>query len=159
MVPPLDPFTTSLREQVLRLGFDLVDVRIAGAPSRRSVRVRIDRPDSQPGAGVTSDDCTRVSKALLAWFGEGWPGQVVDTLEVSSPGMERPVVWPEHWRRFVGQRVRVRSKVLAGKPVAIIRSVPDEEHVVLDVEGQGERTIALAEIAEATLVVDWSRIR
>jgi ribosome maturation factor RimP len=159
MVPPLDPLTTSLREQVLRLGFDLVDVRIAGAPSRRSVRVRIDRPASQPGAGVSSDDCAQVSKALLGWFGEGWPGQVVDTLEVSSPGLERPVVWPEHWRRFAGQRVRVRTKAPSGRLVAVIQSVPDDEHVVLDVEGQGERTIALADITEATLVVDWSKIR
>jgi hypothetical protein len=41
----------------------------------------------------------------------------------------------------------------------VVLSVPDAGHVVLAVEGQGERTIALADIAEATLVVDWTRIR
>jgi ribosome maturation factor RimP len=159
MLPPLDPLTIRLRDEVARLGFDLVEARIGGTPRRRSLRLRIDRPDSRPGAGVTSEDCTEVSRALLQWFEESLPAETIDSLEVSSPGLERPVVFPEHWRRFVGERVRLRSKLLPGRPEAVILSVPDEGHVTLAVEGQGERTIALADIAEATLVVDWTRIR
>ena len=159
MLPPLDPLTIRLRDEVARLGFDLVEARIGGTPRRRSLRLRIDRPDSRPGAGVTSEDCTEVSRALLHWFEESLPAETIDSFEVSSPGLERPVVFPEHWRRFVGERVRLRSKLLPGRPEAVILSVPDEGHVTLAVEGQGERTIALADIAEATLVVDWTRIR
>lgn len=159
MLPPLDPLTIRLRDEVARLGFDLVEARIGGTPRRRSVRLRIDRPDSRPGAGVTSEDCTEVSRALLQWFEESLAAETIDSLEVSSPGLERPVVFPEHWRRFVGERVRLRSKLLPGRPEAVILSVPDEGYVTLAVEGQGERTIALADIAEATLVVDWTRIR
>ena len=159
MLPPLDPLTIRLRDEVARLGFDLVEARIGGTPRRRSLRLRIDRPDSRPGAGVTSEDCTEVSRALLQWFEESLPAETIDSLEVSSPGLERPVVFPEHWRRFVGERVRLRSKLLPGRPEAVILSVPDEGHVTLAVEGQGERTIALADIAEATLVVNWTRIR
>jgi ribosome maturation factor RimP len=159
VVPLLDPLTLRLRDQVARLGFELVDARIAGPASRRSIRLRIDRPGSQPGAGVTSQDCTLVSRALLQWFEGEVPGESVDALEVSSPGIERPVRWPEHWRRFVGERVKVRAPALPGRPVGVIREVPYDAHVVVEFEGIGSRTLALADILEATLVVDWSRAR
>ena len=159
-MPPLDSLTIKLRDEVASLGYELVDARLAGTPKRRSIRLRIDRPDSRPGAGVTSDDCTRVTRAILRLLAEVAPEEVVDALEVSSPGLERPVRWPEHWRRYIGHRVRVRARGLAGKPVGVIRDVPDDEHVVLEFDGQREpQRLALADITEATLVVDWSTIR
>lgn len=159
-MPPLDPLTTKLREQVASLGFELVDARLAGSAMRRSIRLRIDRPDSRPGAGVTSEDCTRVSRALLRWLAEAVPEVGVDVLEVSSPGLERPVRWPEHWRRYLGRSVRIRARGVPGRPVAVIRDVPDDEHVVLELEGvEGPSRLALDDITEATLVVDWSTIR
>jgi ribosome maturation factor RimP len=144
-----------LHDEVARLGFELVDVRLGGPPHRRVVRVRIDRPDSRPGAGVTSDDCARVSRALTAWFPVVAPGEAVETLEVSSPGIERPIRWPEHWRRYAGLRVRLKAAGVSGRPVALIVDVPDEEHVTLDIERVGRQTLALDDIREATLVVDW----
>ncbi|HEX9893643.1 MAG TPA: ribosome maturation factor RimP [Gemmatimonadales bacterium] len=154
MTSPPD-LSLRLRDEVARLGFELVDVRIGGPPHRRSVRLRIDRPGSRPGAGVTSDDCALVSRALQAWFTSAEPRETVETMEVSSPGIERPIRWPEHWRRFVGSRVRVRVAGLAGRPVATIQDVPDDQHVILDLERLGPRTLALDDIREATLVVDW----
>jgi ribosome maturation factor RimP len=156
VVPLLDPLTLRLRDQVARLGFELVDARLAGPPGRRSVKLRIDR---HPGAGVTSEDCTVVTRALLRWFADEVPEVAVDAFEVSSPGIERPVRWPEHWRRFLGERVRVRAPGLPGRATGVIREVPDDAHVVVEFEGTGARTLALAEIAEATLVADWSRAR
>jgi ribosome maturation factor RimP len=156
MAPPADPITSKLREEVGRLGYDLVDVQVGGPPARRSLRARIDRPGSRPGAGVTSEDCTRVTRALLAWYPEAFPGESLDAIEVSSPGIERPLRWPEHWRRFIGARVRLRTPVLPGRPVAVIRAVPDDDHVTLAIEGHGERTLAFADIRQATLVVDWT---
>jgi ribosome maturation factor RimP len=97
-----------------------------------------------------------VTRALLAWYPEAFPGESLDAIEVSSPGIERPLRWPEHWRRFIGARVRLRSPVLPGRPVAVIRAVPDDDHVTLAIEGQGERTLAFDQIRQATLVVDWS---
>lgn len=159
MVSLHDPLTLRLRDQVARLGYELVDARVAGPPGRRSVRLRIDRPGSLPGAGVTSEDCTVVTRALLRWFADEAPGIAVDSFEVSSPGIERPVRWPEHWRRYLGQRVTVRAAGLPGRLVGVIREVPDEAQVVVEFEGIGSRTLALADIAEATLVADWSRAR
>jgi ribosome maturation factor RimP len=154
MTSPPD-LSHQLRDEVARLGFELVDVRLGGPPHRRIVRVRIDRPDSRPGAGVTSDDCARVSRALLAWLPTAAPGDTVETLEVSSPGIERPIRWPEHWRRYVGSRVRLKAAGLSGRPVGTIVELPDDRHVTLDIEPVGRQTLALDEIKEATLVVEW----
>jgi ribosome maturation factor RimP len=148
-----------LRDEVDRLGFELVDVRVGGPPHRRHLAVRIDRPGSRPGSGVTSEDCTSVTRALLAWFPMARPGEVLDGIEVSSPGIERPLRWIEHWRRFIGSRVRVRAGGLAGRRVGVIAAVPDEEHVTVVFEALGERTLALDDIQEAVLVVDWSKRR
>jgi ribosome maturation factor RimP len=79
-------------------------------------------------------------------------------LEVSSPGLERPLRWPEHWRRFVGQRVRVRAPALGGRRVVEILAVPDDAHVVVRVDNGSETTLVLDEVAEANLVVDWGTI-
>jgi ribosome maturation factor RimP len=79
-------------------------------------------------------------------------------LEVSSPGLERPLRWPEHWRRFIGRRARVRAQPLGGRRVVEIVAVPDDGHVTLRPD-QGEAvTIGLDTISEATLVVDWATV-
>jgi ribosome maturation factor RimP len=75
-------------------------------------------------------------------------------LEVSSPGFERPLRWPEHWRRFIGRHARVRAEPLAGRNRVEIVSVPDDEHVVLRREDGSEVTLAFDAIREATLVVE-----
>lgn len=148
-----------LRDEVDRLGFELVDVRVGGPPHRRHLAVRIDRPGSRPGAGVTSEDCTSVTRALQAWFPAARPGEVLEGIEVSSPGMERPLRWIEHWRRYLGSRVRIRAVGVGGRRVGVIRAVPDDTHVVLALEELGERMFALDDIQEAVLVMDWPKRR
>jgi ribosome maturation factor RimP len=80
-------------------------------------------------------------------------------LEVSSPGIERPLRWPEHWRRFVGHRARVRADALGGRRQVEIVAVPDEAHVTVRGEDGGELTIPLADIRDARLVVEWPHER
>jgi ribosome maturation factor RimP len=79
-------------------------------------------------------------------------------LEVSSPGLERPLRLPEHWRRFVGRHARVRATSLPGRSRVEILSVPDEEHVVLKLQDGSEVTVAFDAIREAALAVDWEII-
>jgi ribosome maturation factor RimP len=76
---------------------------------------------------------------------------------VSSPGIERPVRFVDHWRRYVGRDVRLKAKGLAGTVTARIVAVPDEEQVTVAV-GPEHHTLPLAAIKRATLVVDWSTI-
>jgi ribosome maturation factor RimP len=77
-------------------------------PRSRVLRMFIDHP-----AGVSLDDCTRVSRLISDLLdAEGYSDLIVDhyTLEVSSPGLDRRLVKPEHFRRFVGRVVQVRTR-------------------------------------------------
>lgn len=144
-----------IREHVEALGFDLADLRRTGTLERPILQLRVDRPDSRPGHGVTADDCAAISRSLERFLeSRGLVGPRY-VLEVSSPGIERPLRWPDHWRRFVGQRARVRAVGLPGHPTVEIVAVPDDEHVVVRLPGGADWTLALADVRDATLAHDW----
>jgi ribosome maturation factor RimP len=75
-------------------------------------------------------------------------------LEVSSPGLERPLRWPDHWRRFVGRDVRVRAEGVSGRQRYRILAVPDDEHVVVRREDGTDVTLPFAAVRDATLVAE-----
>lgn len=89
---------------VQALGFELVDVELAGPPRHPTVRVYIDSP-----RGVSVDDCAEVSHQLSAILDVEDPIPGSYTLEVSSPGLDRPLLTPEDFRRFRGEVVRLRT--------------------------------------------------
>jgi ribosome maturation factor RimP len=153
-----DALLVPIRDHIAGLGFELVDVRRTGTLERPILQVRVDRPDSRPGQGVTADDCAVISRSLERFLESRAMVGPRYVLEVSSPGLERPLRLPEHWRRFVGQQARVRAASLPGRSRVEILSVPDDEHVVLRLENGSEMTIAFDAIREAALVVDWETI-
>ena len=149
----------AFRTRVAALGFDLADLRIGGTAQRPLVQVRIDVLPGEGNTvarGVTVGECATVSRALEAWLdaGAGSPLGNRYILEVSSPGLERPLRWPRHWAQFVGRDVTVKIPGV-GRVRARIVAVPDETSVVLEPQGGAPRTIALAEIKDARLAVDW----
>lgn len=153
MTPP-QLMPDGLRALIEPLGYELVDVRLGGTAARRLVQVRIDVPGGgRPGHGIGSGDCERVSRALERALEEAGAVGPSWTLEVSSPGIERPVRFVEHWRRYVGRRVRLKATGLTGKREATIVAVPDETHVTLTI-GADETTLPLDAIRDATLVAD-----
>jgi ribosome maturation factor RimP len=85
-------------EQRLATGEPQVEVLLAEVLGGATLRVFIDHPE-----GVTLALCERVTRALPE-LRERY------TLEVSSPGIERPLTKPDHFRRFVGRRARVRTR-------------------------------------------------
>src|SRR5467141_5476138 len=143
----------AFRTRLEALGFDLADLRIGGTPNRPLVQVRIDCPPRN----VTVEDCSRVSRALEHWLdadgGGGGPLGNRYVLEVSSPGIERPVRWHRHWARFVGREVNVKLAGM-GRVRARIVAVPSEETVVLQPQGGPERTFRLDEVREARLAMN-----
>jgi ribosome maturation factor RimP len=151
----VDALLQPIRDHLDTLGFELVDLRRVGTMQRPILQVRVDRPDSRPGQGVTADDCAGISRSLERFLESRALVGPRYVLEVSSPGLERPLRWPEHWRRFVGRQARVRSDALGGRRQVEIISVPDDEHVVLRQNDGSEVTLALDDIREATLMVDW----
>jgi ribosome maturation factor RimP len=149
-----DALLAPIRDHIAGLGFELVDLRRTGTPERPILQVRVDRPDSRPGQGVTADDCAGISRSLERFVETRAMVGPRYVLEVSSPGFERPLRWPEHWRRFVGREARVRAQPLRGRSRVRIVAVPDDEHVVVRRDDGTEVTLALEAIREATLVAD-----
>jgi len=136
----------AFRTRLEALGFDLADLRIGGTPNRPLVQVRIDCPPRN----VTVEDCSRVSRALEQWLDASGPLGSRYVLEVSSPGIERPVRWHRHWVQFVGRDVNVKIAGL-GRIRARIVAVLDQETVVLAPQGGSERTYRFEEIRDARL--------
>jgi ribosome maturation factor RimP len=134
---------------------DLVEVRRGGSRSRPTIDVRMERRD---GLAVTVDDCARASRALEARLdADGNLGERY-VLEVSSPGVERPLLKPADWRRFVGQKVKVLSDALGGRQeveIVALEGDPGAEVVVVR-DGRGaERRVPLAQVREARLAFHW----
>jgi ribosome maturation factor RimP len=85
-------------------GMELVDVEFGGAGGRTTLRLFIDK-----AGGVSLEDCSSVSRALSAALDVEDPLQGSYDLEVSSPGLDRPLRTPEHFEKFTGQKVRVKT--------------------------------------------------
>lgn len=137
------------------LGFELFDLRRGGSRGRPVLSVRIDRRDLQP---VTIDDCARASRALEARLEDSDLVGERYVLEVSSPGVERPLRHVGDWRRFVGQKANVLSDTLGGRVEVEVLGVDGEagSEVVTVRTGRGEeRRVPLAEVKEARLAFHW----
>jgi ribosome maturation factor RimP len=147
-----------LRPVVTAAGLDLENVRITAVGRRRLLKVVVDGD-----GGVTLDAITEVSRALSAELdANGAMGEAPYTLEVSSPGAERPLTEPRHWRRAAGRRVRVP---LAGRsragdtpkgPAAVEGRVltASETGVVLEVAGQ-RREFGYAELGQGKILLEF----
>lgn len=138
-----------------RLGYDLVELRAAGSRARPSLQVRIDRRD---GAAVTVEDCAIVSRAVEARLDAEQHVGVEYVLEVSSPGIERPLHRVSDWRRFVGKRASVLSPALHGREEVEIVGVEGNEgaeSVIVRTARGTEQRIALADVKDARLAFTW----
>jgi ribosome maturation factor RimP len=139
-------------------GFELFSLTGGGTKNRPLLEVRIDRPD---GAKVTIDDCAIVSRAIEAVLDGSALVAETYRLEVSSPGMDRPLRHAADWRRFSGRRVAVTSGSLVGSRVeGLLLGVDDAADVQTGVvqDDQGvEHRVALADVKSARLVVTWNR--
>jgi ribosome maturation factor RimP len=134
-----------LRDTLGGLGYELVDLELSRGGL---LRVFIDTPK-----GITVEDCARVSNHLTRTFAV--EGIEYERLEVSSPGLDRPLKRLEDFTRFAGQVASVRLKLprdgrrrYEGKLAGV-----EDGSVVLEVEGERCR-FALAEIDRARLVPD-----
>ena len=161
---PADRLQALLEPAVAAVGYDLEAVRVSQVARRRRVEVVVDGDD-----GVSLDavaEVTRVvSDVLDSPEGEAVMGEQPYVLEVGSPGTDRPLTLPKHWRRAKGRLVRavlaeggeLTGRVLDG----------DEDGVLLEVEVPGkkkgqrptvqERRLAFAEIAKARVEIEFNR--
>ncbi len=85
-------------------GLELIDAEIGGGGGRQILRIFIDK-----AGGVSLDDCTAVSRAVSTALDVEDPIEGAYDLEVSSPGLDRPLKTPDHFQKFLGSKVRVRT--------------------------------------------------
>ena len=139
-----------LADRIEGLGFELVEVRWGGSGQRPRLELRIDRPGSAPGTGVTVEACASVSRALEPWLDEHEALSRRYVLEVSSPGVERPLVKGGDFERFRGERVAVIvTGVLAGLATRL-------EGELLGLEGAGTEGEPAVRVGQRDEVVQKS---
>ena len=148
--------------EIKPLRLELFELKLGGSKGRPVVDVRIERED---GEKVTVDDCAAASRAIEAKLDAEDFGGRRYVLEVSSPGIERPLRNAKDWRRFVGSTVVVTSNV-PGDPagrrtdeveIAGVEEDAGQEVVIVRNERGDERRFPLAAVEKARLAFHWKR--
>ena len=146
-----------LEPAVAAMGMDLENVRITSAGRRRLLRVVVDAD-----GGVSLDDIALVSSQLSATLDRAAAmGESPYTLEVSSPGVDRPLTERKHWRRAVGRLVTVLPRPLNASPAVDSQAVTgritaaDARGVRLDVAGESRR-FGYSELGPGRIQVEFA---
>jgi ribosome maturation factor RimP len=136
--PVLEPVVTAA-------GYDLEDVNVTAAGRRSVVRVVVDRD-----GGVDLDAVAEVSRAVSdALDAAESLGSSPYVLEVTSPGVDRPLTLPRHWRRNIGRLVQAGERT--GRIVAA-----DDDGVTLDIAGE-QQTVGYPALGAGQVQVEFSR--
>jgi ribosome maturation factor RimP len=135
-------------------GMDLEAVRVTAAGRRRLLRVIVDSDH-----GVSLDDAAAVSRDLSAALDNAAAmGEFPYTLEVSSPGVDRPLTDPRHWRRAAGRLVTVTvTDSGASRPVSGRIYAADDDEVTLDMDG-ARRRFAYAVLGPGAVQVEFGHL-
>ncbi len=155
-----------LSPTVQALGLELLGVEYLPSPGGATLRLYIDIPpgdaegDSETPRMVGIEDCEAVSREVSAQLDVEDPISGNYTLEVSSPGVDRPLFTPAQFARFLGEQVKIGLKLpqdgrrrLQGRIAAV-----EGERIELDIEAKPEPqrvSVAFDNIEKARLVPDW----
>ncbi|GAA2007816.1 ribosome maturation factor RimP [Catenulispora subtropica] len=156
---PADRLQALLELAISAAGYDLEAVRVSQVARRRRVEVVVDG-DQGVSLDAVSDLTRVVSDVLDGPEGTAVMGEQAYLLEVSSPGTDRPLTLPKHWRRAKGRLVR--SVLRNGGDVTGRVLDSDDEGVLLEVPGKKkgqteQRRLAFDEVAKARVEIEFSR--
>jgi len=138
-------------EPVVRdLGLELYDVEVAGSGRAKVVRVLVDRD-----GGVDLDTVGKAAQHISPVLDAEAMARVLPgpyALEVSSPGVERPLRRPDHFRRAVGSTVSVKA---AGRRVRGVLTSADDDAFVIVRDDNTEERVPYADAAQVRTVFEW----
>ena len=148
--------------EIKPLGLELFELKLGGSKGRPVVDVRVERED---GETVTVETCALASRAIEAKLDEENFGGRQYVLEVSSPGVERPLRNAKDWRRFIGSSAVVTANVpgdTAGRrtdevEIVGVEGEAGEEIAIVHDERGNERRFPLAAVEKARLAFHWKR--
>lgn len=150
-----DRLAEVLAPAVAPLGLELEAVELANAGRRRLLRVIVDADADAGTSGLTLDRLADATRAVSQALDDADAmGEQPYTLEVTSPGVDRPLTLPRHWRRNVGRKVAVTTADQTRR-TGRIRAV-GETSVTLDVGGT-EVEMRYDDIAKALVQVEFNR--
>jgi ribosome maturation factor RimP len=146
-----------LRPIIAGSGHDLESLNVTPAGKRRVVRVVVDAD-----GGVNLDDIATVSRDVSEALdgADDLLGGLPYVLEVTSPGVDRPLTEPRHWRRAAGRLVAVTTaegQELEGRIISADETGRSENMVVLDVAGQ-ETGLAFSDLGPGRVQVEFKRV-
>jgi ribosome maturation factor RimP len=131
-------------------GLDVEALELSNAGKRKLLRVAVDKD-----GGVTLDDIAEATKEVSRLLDEtDVMGEQAYLLEVTSPGTDRPLTLPRHWRRNADRLVKATlrdGRTVTGRVVSA-----DDERATLDVDGTS-REIAFADVARAKVQIEFNR--
>ena len=137
--------------EITALNYELIGVELSQNGGSSTLRVYIDKKD-----GITIDDCALVSQQLTGLLDVEAPIKGQYDLEVSSPGLDRPLFTLAHFEQFVGNNIKIRlhtkldnRRRIAGKLIGV-----DGENVIVDCEEE-ELTVPIQMIEKAKLVPEF----
>ena len=145
------PLQALLEPVITGLGYEVVRILTIGQKNP-TLQIMIDRLD---GKDITVEDCATVSRAVSAVLDEKDPIKDQYSLEVSSPGLDRPLTKIEHFKRFSGYEARIETAVEVEKRKrfkGVLGNVDEQNRVHIDVDGT-DYTIAFDDISKAKLIL------
>ena len=139
-----------LTEPLAATGLDVEAIELTAAGKRRMLRVAVDKD-----GGVTLDDIADATREVSRVLDDSdVMGAQAYTLEVTSPGTDRPLVHPRHWRRNRGRLVRV--SLTDGRSLTGRITASDDERATVDVEGETHELV-FDEVAKARVQIEFNR--
>lgn len=145
-----DRLSEVLVDPLAAVGLDVEAIDLTPAGKRRLLRVAVDKD-----GGVTMDDITDATREVSRLLdGSDVMGEHPYTLEVTSPGTERPLTLPRHWRRNESRLVKITAadgKAFVGRIVG-----SDDLGATLEVDGE-KREVAYADVAKARIEIEFNR--
>jgi len=133
------------------MGFDIVRILLSG-DRRQTLQIMIERQD---GNSVGVEDCETVSRSVSAILDVEDPIASAYSLEVSSPGIDRPLVKPEHFKRHIGFLTKMETKMpIEGRKrfKGILKAIDENNEIEIEVEGNIYH-IPFSEVERAKLVL------
>lgn len=152
-VTQLETIEKMLKPVLGAMGYQLVERELVTDMGRLILRLYIDKE-----GGVTLDDCSEASRAVSAHLDVEDPIPGKYDLEISSPGVERPLRYPEDFARFAGETIKLRTTTpLEGRQNyrGLLKGC-DAENIYMTVD-ETEFTIPFSALLKARIVKDWNQ--
>jgi len=145
-----DALWKTIEPVVVGLGYEVVEIEYVSQDGMNILRIYIDQD-----SGITADDCGKVSLQLSALFDVEEPVSARYNLEVSSPGLDRPLRKTSDFERFVGSKVKVKMAMPVGMEnrrnfTGILVGV-EADRAKVEVDGE-EHELPIAAIEKARII-------